>query len=401
LQIKDIKNYEDLLDIVYDNEELIEHGYKSKDEQILIHKELVLKIVDFLKNIKLSDTDITKAIEVLFRDILELNKNDVLLVKESYVFIKQTIKKLPKIDESELESFYKSSFSGDDVKELFLDVAELFIKEYFTDRHMTNHQYERIGFKLIKKLIAQELEKDFLCAKDFYVVFAEYIFNKNLKLIFDLIAETLLKEVAFSNAEVIDFLKYYSQDIIVVNGKRYKVPELEAENGLRWNVVSMLAMVKTYVKVREFISESEENIESLNAEIKFLYVDGLSPIAHNANIVKEYAEIEEEIKENANNIEIVHDSLKILKTPEDIQKTNNELSVLKKTRDELKREKAATLADKASKRTVANYEKLIKEVETLQRDSKAKYKILEQNKDSFDSIKRALIKALVSKKQPV
>ncbi|WP_455756572.1 hypothetical protein [Sulfurimonas sp.] len=400
MQIKDIDNYEDLLDIVYDNEEYIEHGYKSKDEQILIHKELVLKIVDFLKNINLSDIDINKAMEILFRDILELKKSDTVVVKENYIFIKQTVKKVPKVDESELESFYKSSFSGNDVEDLFLDVAELFINEYFTDGHISNHEYERIGFKLIKRLIAQELEKDFLCAKDFYIVFAEYIFNKNLRLIFDLIAETLLKEVAFSNTEVIEFLKYYSQDIIVVGGKRYKVPELTAENGLRWNVVSMLAMVKTYIKVRESIIESEEQIESLNAEIKSLHIDGFSPIAHNAEVLKEYAEIEDDIKENAHQIEIVHDSLKILKTPEDIFETNKELDNLKDIRMELKQEKAATLAEKASARTVANYEKLIKEVETINRDSKAKYRILEQNKSSFDSIKKALIKALVSKKQP-
>jgi len=183
LQIQDIKNYDNLLDIVYDNEELIERAYNSINEQTLIHETLLIKIVDFLQNIDFNKKEISEAIELLFRDILELNDTDTVLIKESYIFIKEKkTEKLPKINVEELESFYKSSFSGNDVEELLYDIAEEFVQSYFIDSHITNSEYERIGFKLIQQLIAQDLEKDFLCEKTFYIIFSEFIFNKNSKI---------------------------------------------------------------------------------------------------------------------------------------------------------------------------------------------------------------------------
>jgi len=49
LEIKDIQNYSNLIDIINDNKEFIELDYNSKKNQIVLHKELFIKIVNTFK----------------------------------------------------------------------------------------------------------------------------------------------------------------------------------------------------------------------------------------------------------------------------------------------------------------------------------------------------------------
>lgn len=304
-----------------------------------------------------------------------------------------------KIDKNEFQSFYKENFSKDKLETFFYDVASSFIKKCFVEEQIDNHQYEKDAIKLILKIIISELEEEFYTDKKFIDGFSGFLLKKDISLMFKFITELILKEVAYSNKNAIEFLKYYSQDIIVYDGKRYKVPTLQGKDGLRWTITSLMGIVKTYVKTKDYITEIEINKDELDKKIISLYVDGVSPVKHNKSLAKEFKALDKKIEKNAKKIEILHESLEILKSENDVISINNELEEFEKQRLELKDERKLLIKRRINQSIIFRYEELIRELENIQRKTKAQYLILEQNEKSFQSIKSALTKAILSKKQ--
>lgn len=412
MEIADIKNYDDLVDIIYDHEELIERDYQSKKDQILLHKQLLVSIINFLQKPEYLTFDKIKLIKLVIKDVLELKSSDIIIIKKDYIFIKlyddsKAVKtktntiadRYNGIDENELKSFYDEYFSENDVEDLFQDISTIFVQKYFLDHNITNSIYEKDIFNIIQKFIIEDMNSEFECTKEFCLGFSGYIFRKHFRLTFEFIAELLLKEVALSNKNIIKFLKYYSLDVVVVDGKKYKVPELTADNGLRWHVGSIMTFTKVYLKAKEHIDETQSSMEKLNTEISSYIINNLSPIEHNAIIQEKYILLSQDIEINANKIDVLQDSLEIIQDNNELSNIKKELKKLKDERIKL-REKKSTLQSKKIKQIITTkYNEAIKKMETMNREIKSQYKILKQNEDSFKSIKSALIKALISKKQ--
>lgn len=305
------------------------------------------------------------------------------------------------VAKDELESFYNKYFSKDKIENIFYGISIAFVKNHFIKDNISNKDYEKDVFKLILNLIIERLKSEFDSSKVFYESLAAYIFKKHIELIFDFISQELLREIAFSNNYVVEFLKYYSRDIIVVDGKRYKVPELKIDNGPKWNVISMIGIIKTYIKAKEYIYEIESDKDELQRLILSLYIDKLSPVEYSQTIKEEFNILNQKIQTNATKIDILYDSLEILKSDNDRLSINRELEEFKNERLQLREEKASLLKRKINQSVIIHYEELLRKLENIHRNTKAEYKILEQNEKSYQSIKSALTKALLSKKQPI
>jgi len=302
-------------------------------------------------------------------------------------------------DINALESFYTYNFSQEDTEILCENIAEEFLQKYFLDSTINNATYEKDVFKSIKKLIILHLDSKFTKEMDFYVPFAIYFFKKNLKLIFQNLSEYIMEEVAYSNHDVINFLKYYSLDTIVVDSKKYKVPQIREKEGDRWNVVSMLGILKVYVKTYEQLETIQNDIESIQTKIASFYINDTSPIEHNKEIEKKHEIIEEEIKNNASLIDTINDSLVILKNEDALNKARKELEGAQVQRLNLREEKAVLTKAKIKQVNMYQYKELVKQLESLQRSAKPNEKIIAQNQESYNSIKNSLTQALISKKQ--
>ncbi len=416
MQIKDIQNYDDIIDIIYDNENLIERNYNSKKDQIVLHKELLIHLLHFLNKEEYKEIDKKELIKLVVKDVLELSGGDLVLIKKEYIFVKLYDEKKRKkvaqseentvasryngIDEEELKSFYKEYFSPEEVKALFQDIADIIVQKYFLDNHISHDAYEKDIFKIIQKLIIEDLSQDFECSLEFYKGFSGYIFRKNFKEVFYHIAHLLLKEVAFSNQNIVDFLKYYSLNILVIEGVKYKIPELTSDDGLRWHIVSIVAMAKTYIKVQEYIIDKDKTLKQLNKEIQSLYIGGISPIEYNTEIFKKFQKLDVLIGKNIKRIEHTRDALDLYSGDDKVY-LEEELDELTKERLLLKDKKSQLQAKKVKQMGIAKYEGLLNKVEIVQRESKSHHKILKQNQDSFESIKSAIVNALISKKKVI
>jgi hypothetical protein len=417
LKIKDIKDYDTLVDIIYDNEAYIEKNYQSKDDQILIHEELLVILLKYLQDSKYNSLDKKKIIKLLIKDVLELQNSDVIIIKEKYIFIKlyDDLKRLKVasnqqntkanrfngIQEEELKSFYDEYFDNEDIKIFFKNIASNFVQKYFLDKQISNEAYEKDVFKLIQKLIIKDLSSEFECNLEFHKGFSGYIFRKHFRLVFQYITNLLLKEVVNSNSNTIEFLKYYSLNIIVKDGVKYKIPEFIADNGVRWHIVSIIAIAKNYINIKELINNKETSINEINKEIEGFHIDGVSPIKHNADNFEKFKKLDLLIKNNEKKIEILRDSLEICTSDEEADVLEDELNKLQDERILLRKNKSTLNAQKVKQLSIDRYNALASQIELLKKEISAKYKILNQSKESFDSVTSALINALISKRKVI
>jgi len=404
---------DDFIELLENQEEDIIYDYKGKSNQILIKSSLVKHIVHFIKkqNSKESLSDLVKA---YIRAAFELTNNSVVISKNGHIFIKiidETVKKQVAeeekntvknryngIEEEELESFYKEFFEDEENKNFFFHVAQEFFKKYFIERKISNDEYEKKAFSFIHNITLQKLIEIYDEEDDFFVGFAGYIFRLHFKEVFSYIAEMILDEFALSNQYILDFLNYYAQDVLVIQGEKYKVPHIEAENGLRWTVPSMLSIVKIYTKAKNNISLLKRERQELQQKVQKFYINGLSPVKSNELLKAEKTSLEIQIDELVRKIHKLKDRLETVKNDERKKILREDIFTKQEQLNSLRKQKEKVIKNIVKKNNLFQYLELQKELDTITRKLQREKKILKQNEEAYNSIKTSLVKALISKK---
>jgi len=303
------------------------------------------------------------------------------------------------LTDSELDVFYKNYFVVNRLDTLLCNVANSFVHHNFISNAITNSHYESIVFKNIQNLLITELKKNIQEEELFYKETSTYIFKKELKNIFNSLADLLLVQLVQGNSNVRNFLEYYALDTIIVNSVKFKVPSIEKEVGINWNTTSIISILKTYVKAEAILAKSRINLEKINEKSYLYYIDSLSPLEHNKIIDTQHELVENSILEHENRIQVLRDSLYILHNKKDLDATTVELNKYLTYREELRYKKRNLISQKVKHKDVMEYLSLQKEVESIKRSTQHETLLIEKNKNSYQSIKDSLIKALMSKKK--
>ncbi|OIP53504.1 MAG: hypothetical protein AUK54_08850 [Helicobacteraceae bacterium CG2_30_36_10] len=400
-------NLTPVIDTICDYEHLIEYDYNNKEDQIFITKELKTKIFSLL--------DDRELIKTALRQVLELKNSDIVIIKTDGIFIKifddssrHQVAKEEKntianryngIDEEELKSFYTNFFTKEENGDFCYTVAEEFVKTYFLEQQIDNETYEKNVFSYIQAIITNKLLAIFDNNSDFFNGFSGYIFRIKFKEVFGYIATLILKEVARSSPYMNEFLKYYSQNIIVVGGEKYKVPVLEAESGLKWNVISILSIVKIYVKIETSIQTLKQDMGEIDDELFEMQMGDLSPVEYHTLLFKEKEVLEHKIAKGMAKMGKYRDSLQLAREENDRAILTDKIKNMKQDMQDMRDKKAQLTSLMPKKNILTKYSELEKELATTIRLIKAEEAILAKNKVAYQSIKGALIKALTSKKQ--
>jgi len=348
---------------------------------------------------------------------LKLKDSDIVVIKKEQIFIKifdiDKKKKITEkdantiagrfngIEESELEDFYKEFFSKAESRKFFNKIVKEFTQKYFLEEKIDNDKYEKFVFSYVQSIIMQELVNEFDHCEDFLRGFSGYIFRIHFTEVFEGIAEFMLYEISRSNDYMVEFLKYYSLNIIIVDGYKYKVPLLLTDEGMKWNVVSMLSVAKVYVRTKISIQEIKGYARELDKKILEYFVNGISPVEYNKECRQDRQKLTEVLRVEARVLQDMLDDIYGIKDPKekeqhriDIEEKKQEIKAIKLTIEKI--------SSKEVKRGVLDkYLKLEREMDSILRDIKAQEKILKQNTASFLSIKSSLVKALISKKQRI
>ncbi len=297
--------------------------------------------------------------------------------------------------------YCEENYTDKEMDKILYSVAFIFIQKYFLKTTLSNLLYEKNVFRILKKIMAKKLLDISKQTEGFCQELSLYLFKKYFKQLFSLIAQLLLKEVAYSNQDIINFLKYYSLDTIVIQGIKYKVPQLKEKDGPRWNVTAMMGILKTYIKTQDYLKNAEKEILKIQKNLEEFHVNGITPKEHNDKITLRYSLLEKEILTNSKQINILRDSINIEKNEEVTLNLIGELTLSEEKRLTLRETKSKLLQLKVKQIKLLQYDELLNKIEANKHNTKAHYKILTTNQASYESLKNSLIIALISKKEEI
>jgi hypothetical protein len=189
----------DIVNIVQENEDLIEYDYKGKENQILVNKELVVKILIYIKSIK-EKIDLNSLLRLSIRESFELLENDIVIIKNGYIFIK-LVEEIEKNDvpaseentisnryngfsEEEMESFHTEFFSDIDNKAFFPLIARNFVDIYLNEKKIINEVYEKNVISYLHNMTLERLTNMYDNSDGFFKGFAGYVFRIHFKEVF-------------------------------------------------------------------------------------------------------------------------------------------------------------------------------------------------------------------------
>lgn len=405
-----MKLQKEITDIIQENENLVE--YKN-NKIIILRKRLrdsIYEIVSEIENAK-------EILRFSIKQALELKDSDIVVIKKDQIFIKifdvEKKKKITErdantiagrfngIDEGELKDFYKEYFSKAESKKFFNLIVKEFTQRYFLEERIDNDRYEKNVFAYVQTIIMQKLVNEFDYCEDFLKGFSGYIFRIHFNEVFEGIAEFMLNEISRSNDYMVEFLKYYSLNIIILDGTKYKVPLLQTEEGMKWNVVSMLSVAKVYIRTKISIEEIKEYARELDKKKLEFFVEGVSPVEYNKECREDRQKLTELLRAEARVLQDMLDDIYGIKDPKEKEQIRIEIEEKKQEIKDIKKTIENISAKEIKRGVLDKYLKLEREMESILRDIKAQEKILKQNTDSFLSIKKSLVKALISKKQRI
>jgi hypothetical protein len=402
-----------LVAIIQENGALVDKN--TQKNQITLSQELHKKLYECSAFGTQEEVNTKELLKHAVRVALELKESDIIIVKADQIFVRvfddSKKRELTKeeentvagrfngIDEYELNSFYDDYFLQESDEDFFDHIAEIFVDRYFIQEQIDNLVYEKFVFGYIQMIIIEQLESMYDHNRAFFKGFSGYVFRKHFKEVFSRIADLVLSEIVNANKYMVEFLKYYSLNIVIVNGVKYKVPELQAPDGLRWNVVSMLSVVKLYVTTLEKVNHLKNEAQRVENEILRLYIGEYSPAEYNDIYMREKQKLIDAIARLTIKYNKVFDAYEVEQNEEKQERLGNEIDRIKREIEGLRDRKTNFLKKALKKEILTKYYELEKQFEALERDIKREERILAQNEDSYRSIKGALTKALISKKQ--
>lgn len=408
---------ENIIDVIESNEKLVQYDYNNKKDQILLLKDLVDKLLVLVSKLKDINISPKSLLDLALRDAFELSKSDLILNKKGYILLKlideSKIKEVAQkdkdtianryagVDEEELKLFYDEFITDTSDKDFFLSIAQEFTEKYFNEENITNVAYEKYVFSYIQEITFNNLEALYDNSDGFFDGFAGYIFRIHFKEVFENIADIILDSLAMSNTYIVRFLNYYTSNVIVMNGHKYKVPHIETEDGLRWTLVSMLSVAKIYTKSIRSRKILKEEILTLNQSIKKLYIKDLSPLAYQIAYAKTKALIEDKTELNKKKYEELTRMLEVCKDDRKIKTIKIKIKDIKILMKELNREYEELLKKKIDKNIVKKYTNLQTIMDKKTRGLLRDENIIKQNKKQYLSMRESLVKALISKKKKV
>ena len=409
----------DIERILDENESLIYENFNGKSDQILIDAKLITKIHDLLKKEIPNANLLKEALKKLLREILGLEPQDLLIIKNGHVFIKlvsELKQEIPQgrqstnevryngYDEEELIEFYNEFCHDENITKLIDDVVKKFINRYIIQKGISNDEYEKKAFAYIKELFYEFLQKRFENQDEFLLGFSGYLFRINFENVFMQLAESMLQKIAKGHQKIVKFLEYYSNEVIIQNGEKYKVPNIVSVGGHKWKIVSIVPIVRVYFNTLENISQLKEKIENLKKETAKFGVpsNGGSLLERQRELKLKIQSLTNELNQKLKTIERMHLELTSQNlSPTKRREMQKRLTFEKNEADKIQGEKQRYEKMILSNTELAKYQKLQRELDALKRELRNKTRLLEQNAPSYEEIKTALVRALIQKKKKI
>jgi hypothetical protein len=253
----------------------------------------------------------------------------------------------------------------------------------------------------MQDIIIELLGQNFDSNEEFFKGFSGYVFRIHFHESFEYLSDFILRELIASNDNVIKFLEYYALQVVVINGEKYRVPELRSDDDLTWNITSITTVAQTYIRAKDIINNFEDELDKLDDAQFDLMVDDMTPVEYNQDLYRERDELEEDIEDAKDDCRVFSDEYHTLKTERERAASKAQIADLKSEIASLEEAKDEVLSDILDNSILLKYKKLDDDINNLEKQIKSKSKAIQINEKTYNVVKDILSKALVAKKKKV
>ncbi len=400
--------FETLVDLIVKNEDLVDYDHNGIKDLNVIDGEFYTKILKIVKEIDDDKIDKKEFIKKAIKEAFELEEQDLIIVKKQQIAIKiiSTIKRdknekrFNGYSEEEIESIYKEYFDKKTLEKFIQEVSHSAFKYLFIRKQVSNDYYEKNVYSIIQSYIAKKLVDFEDQSNDFRKGFAGYIFRINFVKVFSHISDHILEAISFRDEYLMSWIKYYNGQVIIKNNQRYKAPEIVNNGGQKYNPSALFGTIAMWFKTIEKIQTLKKRLFDISKQLNKLKINDLSPIQYKDELVKERREIEEDIYNANESVKELLDEKRLTKDVEKKYDINDEIQRLRTLIKDDKKELEEINAQITSIDIVST-KRLEEDKARLEKDIDREEKALKQNKNVYDSIQSALVKALTSKRKPI
>lgn len=254
--------YKKLLNIIKEKKENIKQ-VDGREDLLCFDESFTRAFFETLSNVDFVDSK--DAIRRSIKESLQFNEKDAVLFLNNQIFVRlfldpnrkqvsNTERRFGGLPPEELERL-KNELFKDSVVTVFRELVDLLVKNELDFAIINNDFFEKNALALVQAQIVNYL-KDKLSYEDEIInSFAAYLLRENFLEIHEFLAFTLLEKVAEANINAERFVKYYSGDITVIDGTKYRLPEIVDSLGSRWNFSTIKAITTQYKHSTKTIEE--------------------------------------------------------------------------------------------------------------------------------------------------
>jgi len=400
--------FQSIITLIQENEDSIEYDYKGIKDLYVIQGELFQKIINFLKTIEDKSVDKKSLIKKAVKTVLELEEQDLILVKKEQIVVK-IIKEIKRDEnenrfngysEEEIEKLYKEYFDKQAIDKLIKNVSYELFKYLFIRKQVTNDFYEKNIYPLAQSHLSKELVDIEGKNASFRKGFAGYILRINFIPFFSHISDQILESISYRDEYLMNWIKYYNGQVIIKDGKRYEAPSLINNEGQRYNPSALFGAVAIWFKTRDKIDVLKQRLNDIGKNLEKLKIDNISPVTYKDELIQDRQELESFISEANEKIKKLLERKRINKDEElqydindEIQELRLDIKADKKDLEELNT-RISTIDTISTKRLEEDKSRIIKDIAREERAMK-------QNIKAYKSLHSAIVKALTSKRKPI
>lgn len=328
--------------------------------------------------------------------------------KQTYGKVERRFGGLPP---EELERL-KNEIFKDSVASALQEILNGLLEKELNFSVVTNELYEKGSLLWIQAKIVDHLQGRMDHDREVLEAFAAYLLRENFQMIHEELAQALLEKVMEGDDGAERFIKYYSGDVAVFEGQKYRLPEIIDRTDMRWNFSTIKAVSTQFHRDRAQMESRMEQVQVTQEEFV-----GLDDLIAKARLELERAKKEQlsvkiSVEENGNLLSKLRDALAEARKEavrkgenEEVKNTiatlNNQLRETTTKDEDLFKARSHTdlqvkecekQLDALERKKVTLERKLKEEQEKLQIWMKSQQELIDRFETMIDALARALMK---------
>lgn len=248
---------------------------KRDSNLLIINESITATICDQLK---LKKEDFRKAMRATLPLIEDLGKSHAILFGKSRITVRTHLDKASSekrylgLPPEELEALVQKYFN--DVQKEMPELVNKALQKRPIFQTLSNQEFETTHIKILQEELITILGSRSQQDKGILKALANYILRQQFHDLHMLLAQQLIQLVVERNPKAEQFLFYYTQGTISINGQKFMIPPLKDSEGKLWSIANITSTAVQYQNYQQALQKKdtllntmEETLNNVDEEI--------------------------------------------------------------------------------------------------------------------------------------